>query len=155
MLILKACLTHAFVRLVIDRIRSKIVGFVSSAHHSLGNCMLVQLVTFSSLYNMFTERDRVLCVIYILPIFCTTAKVALLRRVRSNFDATFSMGRLSRSILKVCKWMRCEMRWDSFYRQYPEASGYGLQYYGGPTHHDGHNPGPMPCLLALAQYSGF
>ncbi len=42
--------------------------------------MLVPLVTNSSLYNMITERDRVLSVRYILPIFSTTAKGILLTR---------------------------------------------------------------------------
>jgi hypothetical protein len=42
--------------------------------------MLVPLVARSSLYNMITERYGVPSVMYILPIFSTTAKDMLLRR---------------------------------------------------------------------------
>jgi hypothetical protein len=41
--------------------------------------MLVPLVAYSSLYKMITERDRVPRVVYILPIFSTTAKGMLLK----------------------------------------------------------------------------
>ena len=42
--------------------------------------MVVPLVARSSLYSMITEHHRVPSIMYILPIFSTTAKDLLLRR---------------------------------------------------------------------------